>query len=157
DSSAGHYSVLVDLADDYVILHDPQLGPDRRVLLYDLLKLWQPRFAGGEITGNVLVAFANTAPTASSCATCGTVIPESIRCPGCQARIPLHPAAVLGCVQSDCSARTWELIFCPTCDAGLLDTSGSVMGIVPGGGSVSLDGDVLDTNELSAALDKFCI
>jgi hypothetical protein len=156
DSLGGHYTVLVDLVDDFVILHDPQLGPERRVLQYDLLKLWQPQHAGAEITGNVLVAFAQTATAPSSCATCGTMIPESIRCPSCQSQIPLHPAAALGCVQSDCPARTWELIFCPTCDAGLPDLSGSATGIVPGGGSVDLDENILDLSELSAALDKFC-
>jgi hypothetical protein len=156
ESRAGHYSVLVDLADDYVILHDPQLGPAHRVLQYDLLKLWQPGLMGSEIAGNVVIAFANTAKDSSSCGKCGTVIPESILCPGCQKLFPLRPAAVLGCVLSGCTARTWELIFCPHCDTGLRETSGDAVGMVAGGGLTNEDGEGAAIRELSASLDQFC-
>ncbi len=44
DSPAGHYSVLVDLDDKNVVLHDPFLGPSRRLSHAELLDLWQPRF-----------------------------------------------------------------------------------------------------------------
>lgn len=49
----GHYSVLVDIDETHVILHDPLYGPLRRASHAELLSLWQPRFPTCEIAGNV--------------------------------------------------------------------------------------------------------
>src|ERR1035441_340400 len=40
DAPAGHYSVLVDLDDKGVVLHDPFYGPSRRLPHAELLELW---------------------------------------------------------------------------------------------------------------------
>ncbi len=124
DSPAGHYSVLLGVKDGYALVHDPLLGPSRRMLILDLLKLWQPRGTASEITGNVLVAFAQSPSSCPPCAQCGTVIPDAFPCPGCQKTIPLQPARILGCVKDGCAERNWETIFCPFCDARLSSLRG---------------------------------
>jgi len=45
----GHYTVLVDIDDKDVVLHDPFYGPSRQLSHAELLDLWQPNFPGSEI------------------------------------------------------------------------------------------------------------
>jgi ABC-type bacteriocin/lantibiotic exporter with double-glycine peptidase domain len=42
DVATGHYSVLIDLDDRNVVLHDPLYGPARRLLHSELLQIWKP-------------------------------------------------------------------------------------------------------------------
>src|SRR5439155_26107526 len=42
DSPAGHYSVLVRVDEAGVVVHDPQVGPARRLTRGGLLELWRP-------------------------------------------------------------------------------------------------------------------
>jgi len=123
-SQAGHYTVLVGMDGEDVVLHDPHLGPFRHLTRAELLELWRPSFGQSEITGQVLVAFANAPASALVCESCGANIPESAACVNCQKAIPLQPGAVLGCVKAACRARTWEQIFCPHCDMGLYHVTG---------------------------------
>jgi len=118
-SRAGHYSVLVGINGDDVVLHDPRVGPFWRLTRAELLELWRPDFGRSEITGQVLVAFTNAPASALSCEICGANIPQSVTCVNCQKAILLHPGAMLGCVNATCRNRTWERIFCSNCDMGL--------------------------------------
>jgi hypothetical protein len=116
DSPAGHYSVLVDIDTDSVVLHDPFFGPSRRIAHADLLELWLPRYPNAEIRGNVLIGIAAQAPAAPPCQLCDSVIPPNVGCPSCGRPVSLQPAALLGCVREGCSARMWNNVCCPSCD-----------------------------------------
>ncbi len=119
DAPWGHYSVLVATEPAAVTVHDPQLGPDRRLAWPELLALWEPLPGGSEIGGRILVAVARRhagAPLAAGCSSCGTALPREVTCPRCRSRIPLEPQAVLGCAAAACLQRTWETLFCPYCD-----------------------------------------
>src|ERR1039458_7519142 len=64
DSTAGHYTVLVEVEAQDVVLHDPYYGPSRRVSHAELLELWQPGFSNSEIAGYILIAIAAEPPAA---------------------------------------------------------------------------------------------
>lgn len=125
-SGVGHYSVLVSVSDTEVILHDPQLGPSRALVLRDFLELWRPAHFGSEITGHVLVAVAAERQTPGPCRVCGTTAPATVVCHRCKQAIALEPAAVLGCVSASCPGRLWRRVFCSACDAGLSEIPGMV-------------------------------
>lgn len=116
DSPLGHFSVLVDVGEDHLLLHDPQRGPDRRIERDGFLTLWLPLAAGSEIAGNVLVAIARAHTATTPCPICQGGWSRSQRCEGCGVEFPLAPAAVLGCARSGCEGRLWQAIFCPYCD-----------------------------------------
>jgi len=119
DSPLGHYSVLVGVDDDAVILHDPEKGPNRRLPHDDLLRLWQPTLNGSEIASHVLVAIGERESDPAVCPACLTEIPAAIPCPACGANIPLRPVAPLGCADRSCTSRLWAHVFCPYCDRRL--------------------------------------
>ncbi len=116
DSPAGHYTVLVDVDNRDVVLHDPFYGPSRRVPHAELLELWKPRLPNSEIVGYVLVAIAAEPPAANSCWLCRAPLPLSVACPRCKEVVGLEPRAVLGCLNIECLARMWNYIVCPFCD-----------------------------------------
>jgi hypothetical protein len=116
ESPAGHYSVLVDLDDKSVVLHDPVYGPSRRLPHAELLELWLPHFPNSEIVGNVLIGIAAGPSAAPACEFCHTPIPANIACPRCQKPVGLQPAALLGCLNDGCIARMWNYLCCPSCD-----------------------------------------
>jgi len=120
ESPNGHFTVLVDLAGEDVVVHDPLVGPNTRIQLDDLLELWQPSGGLSEITGNVLVVLAKEKQSGAPCSRCGSLIPDSITCPGCDQLIPLHPSSVLGCMSARCPERAWETLFCPHCDTATM-------------------------------------
>jgi hypothetical protein len=128
ESPTGHFTVFVGIADEHVVVHDPQVGPRTRMLRSDLLKLWQPLGSLSEITGNVLVALANKPDAAGACPKCGTSVPDTVACPACQKLVPLHPNAVLGCMNVSCPERAWETIFCPYCDQSVVAVAGGAFG-----------------------------
>jgi hypothetical protein len=112
----GHYSVLVDIDHENVILHDPLYGPLRRLSHAELLELWHPRFPGCEIVGNVLIGVAAESPEVPVCQRCRTPIPTNVDCPNCRKPLALKPVAPLGCVNNACAGRMWNFICCPSCD-----------------------------------------
>jgi hypothetical protein len=116
DGESGHYTVLVDIDEDSVVLHDPDAGPSRRVSHATLLELFRPNFPNPEITGNMLIGIATEAPPRTKCHLCGTPIPAEVRCSVCDKPIALQPAMLLGCVAPVCDARTWTHLCCPQCD-----------------------------------------
>jgi len=114
--ATGHYSVLVDINDKNVILHDPLYGPWRRLSHAELLELWHPRFPGCEIVGNLLIGIAAEPPEVPVCLRCRTPIPANVDCPNCRKPLALKPVAPLGCVNNGCADRMWNYICCPSCD-----------------------------------------
>jgi hypothetical protein len=117
---AGHYSVLVGIESEGAILHDPQLGANRRISQGDLMELWQPDPAAQESKGNILLAICRRPVPVEdvTCMVCGKALPPVRRCPLCDGTIPLHPAAIFGCADDQCPACLWDIVFCPACDYG---------------------------------------
>jgi len=111
---AGHYSIVVASDEEGVVLHDPQLGPDRRLSWDELLGLWAAG-GGSEITGFVLVAIA-CADGEAACGGCGAAVPAEVACPWCGSLVRMQPRAVLGCVDAVCPGRLWRRCYCPWCD-----------------------------------------
>jgi hypothetical protein len=152
-NSLGHSTVLVDIDEESVVLHDPYFGASRRLPHKDLLDLWQPRYANAEIVGNMLIAIAEKAATTPPCSLCGTVIPPAVACAGCGKAVSLEPAVLLGCVGAGCSARLWNYICCPLCDHTW------TFSVLPAAGQEALSGseeDPWNLNHLFGELDKFC-
>ena len=116
NSPAGHYSVFVDIDSRTVTLHDPSIGPARRMSHNELLDLWQPRFRNSEIVGGVLIAIDQNSPPLPPCQFCHTPYPLAVECPNCRKPVGLSPLAVLGCMDLNCIARMWNYICCPACD-----------------------------------------
>jgi len=116
DVPTGHYSVLVDIDDRSVVLHDPLFGPSRRLPHAELLALWQRRFSSSEILGNVMIGIAASPPAESACPLCHTAIPPSVKCPRCHEPVCLRPTAPLGCMSRACAERVWNYLCCPSCD-----------------------------------------
>jgi hypothetical protein len=116
DAPTGHYTVLVDLDEKSVVLHDPFLGPSRSLSHAELFELWQPHSVNSEIVGNVLIGIAAEPPPAPGCPFCHTSMPDKIDCPQCTKPVILQPGAILGCVRDGCIARMWNYVCCPSCD-----------------------------------------
>jgi hypothetical protein len=123
--SSGHYSVLVDLDDKEVVLHDPFLGPSRRLSHAELIELWQPSAPNSEIVGNTLIAIAAEPMAIPACEFCHTPIPSKVNCPRCGKAVSLDPAATLGCIRDGCIARMWNYVCCPFCDSLFTETGKS--------------------------------
>ena len=117
-STSGHSTVLVDVTSRFVTLHDPELGPHRKIDRNKMLGLWLKKGNICEIEDNVLIAISNKDSGRTSCKHCGTAIPKSTRCPNqeCNKDIPLQPLEIVGCVDDACPGRTWKHIICPYCD-----------------------------------------
>ena len=165
EAPAGHYSVLVDLDDRSVVLHDPLYGPLRGLSHAELLELWQPYFSNSEILGNVVIGIAAGRPAAPACEFCHTPIPSRIACPRCKQPVGLMPGALLGCVRDGCIARMWNYLCCPSCDcmwtfslnepqAGALASDDS-SGPPPAPPAASKPEDPWKLDRLFAELDKF--
>ena len=178
DATAGHYSVLVDIDEKNVVLHDPLYGPARPLPHAELLALWQRRFPSAEIAGNVLIGISAQSTGETACQLCHTPTPSTIECPKCKATVPLQPAILLGCMSSACAGRMWNYVCCPACDymwtfslqpppaklpaSGLLNRQVPVFQDVgrpesPGAKPAApSQAEPLNLEGLFAALDKFC-
>jgi hypothetical protein len=119
NSRWGHYSVLLGIDDEGVCLHDPLLGPAKWLDHAEWLKLWCSGNGNREVRGNLAVFIGPRDDGAARCRSCDCAVPQDVACPTCQKAIPLRPSAVLGCKDSVCPERTWDLLFCPWCDAEL--------------------------------------
>jgi hypothetical protein len=112
----GHYSVLVGLDDESVTLHDPADMPGRTIPRGEFWKLWNPSHPNREILNQVLVAISDSPSTPGVCPLCDRGSVESLACGACGKRVHLQPAVVLGCLSDGCAMRSWERIFCSSCD-----------------------------------------
>jgi hypothetical protein len=119
NSRWGHYGVLVGMDEEGLTIHDPWLGPAQWFDQAQWLKLWRPGPGNTEVRGNLAVFIGPRAAESLSCRTCGTGVPPQLPCPTCRKEIPLQPGRVLRCLEFSCPERTWDLLFCPWCDAGL--------------------------------------
>jgi hypothetical protein len=114
--AGGHYSVLVGVEEDAVVVHDPLAGPARRMAREEFLALWRP--ARPEVVGHVFVALTRGSAAAADCPLCGAAVPTTAVCPWCRGAVPLQPG-VLGCAADACRERLWNQVFCPGCDGGV--------------------------------------
>lgn len=164
DSFSGHYSLLVDIDDKRVVLHDPSSGPARQLLHAELLELWQPAMLNSEIAGHFLVAIAGAgAPAVLACEFCHTPMPPRMECPRCKQSVGLRPGVALGCANNACIARMWNYLCCPSCDytwslSAEPGSGGNVEASTPQSEPKAADEetDPLDLTEAFAELDKFC-
>ena len=160
DSTAGHYSVLVDIDASQVVLHDPLFGPARRLSHAELSQLWLPT-PNSAIAGNVLIAIAPIADEqASSCEYCHTPMPLNVGCPRCSQPVGFQPGIVMGCVREGCIARMWNWVCCPACDCVFRLRDGETAGAsaaakaaAPEAESTAAPG--VDIAKLFAEIDKF--
>ncbi len=166
-SPSGHYSVLVDMDERAVVLHDPLYGPARRVLHTDLLELWKSGFPNSEISGYVLIAIAAESPTSTSCWLCRAPVPLTTGCPRCKQPVGLQPSTPLGCIDTSCIARMWNYLCCPSCDYGFIvgaqaPPGSSVLSNPSGADSPGAQptkapqNNPLDLSRVFAEIDKFC-
>lgn len=158
DVSAGHYTVLVDIDDKNVVLHDPSLGPCRTMSYADVLQLWQPQ-PNSEIAGNVVIGIAEKPAPIAACEFCHTAIPAKVDCPRCKKAVGLQPAALLGCIRDGCIARMWNYVACPSCDfMWSFSEAGTSAADFPNpvATSVSLVPEPQNLDKLFAELDRFC-
>jgi hypothetical protein len=157
DATTGHYTVLVDIDDKTVVVHDPSIGP-RRMLHAELMQLWQPRSSASEITGNILIGIAADPAPVPACEFCHTAIPNKVICPRCKSPVGLGPAALLGCIRDGCIARLWNYVACPSCDFVFNERSKSTADApqrtVPNQRPPALVAP--DLAKAFAQLDKFC-
>jgi hypothetical protein len=119
NSAGGHYSVVVAMDEEELAIHDPWLGPARRLDQAEWLKLWRPGRGNSEVRGNLAVFIGQFSAESPRCRLCERPLPPNLQCPTCRKEIPLRPGPVLGCLDSSCPERTWDLLFCPWCDAEL--------------------------------------
>ncbi len=119
NSRWGHYSVLVGMDEEGLSIHDPWLGPAQRFEQAEWLKLWRPGEGNREVRGNLAVFIGPRAAEPARCQICERLVPPQLPCPTCRKPIPLRPGFVLGCTDFSCPERTWDLLFCPWCDAEL--------------------------------------
>jgi hypothetical protein len=159
DSAAGHYSILVDIDEKEVVVHDPLLGAARRFSHADLMELWLPQVPNSEISGGVLIAIgAAGLPAQPACEFCRTPMLSSVDCPRCSKPVGLEPGAVLGCIKDGCIARMWNWICCPACDYVFTLKAGAAAG-APVEAQPSAAGAVpvaaVDLVKLFAEIDKF--
>jgi hypothetical protein len=159
DVSTGHYTVLVDVDDRNVVVHDPSLGPSRRMSYAELLQMWQPQSPNSEILGNVVIGIAAEPSVIPACEFCHTKIPSKVDCPRCKKAVGLTPAAMLGCIRDGCIARMWNYVACPSCDfMWSFNEAGTSTGDFPRAaaqaGSTLPEPQSLD--KLFGELDKFC-
>jgi hypothetical protein len=157
DVSTGHFTVLVDIDDRAVVLHDPASGPARRVPHAELMGLWQPQSSRSEITGNILIGIADNPAPLPACEFCHAAIPPKMDCPRCKKAVGLSPAAVLGCIRDGCIARMWNFVACPHCDV-LFNETGKSTAEMPKPAAAAT-GTVIappDLEKAFAQLDKFC-
>jgi hypothetical protein len=156
----GHYTVLVDMDQSSVVLHDPDLGPFRRMSHSDLLRLWQPQSANSEILGSVIVGIAAEPGPIPACEFCHAAIPAQVDCPKCKKGVGLNPAALLGCIRDGCIARMWNYVACPSCDyVWSFNEAGVSNGDVPRTAEPQKGPSLPQPQNLDAVfaeLDKFC-
>jgi hypothetical protein len=159
ESAAGHYSILVDIDEKEVVVHDPLFGAARRFSHADLMELWLPQVPNSEIAGGVLIAIgAPGIPAAQDCEFCRTPMLSSVDCPRCSKPVGLEPGAVLGCIKDGCIARMWNWICCPTCDYVFTLKSGAAAGApveVQASAGTAVPVPAVDLAKLFAELDKF--
>jgi hypothetical protein len=161
ETAGGHYTVMVDIGEEEVTLHDPFLGPYRRLSQAELTDLWEAR-PNSEIGGNTLIAIAARLPAEAVCGICDAPIPASVACPQCGDPVALRPARVIGCISKACIVRLWHYVCCPSCDfmfdfsAAPPQEAAEAESASPPGKPKDAAEDPLNLDEVFGQLDEFC-
>lgn len=160
DSAAGHYSILVDIDEKEVVVHDPLFGAARRLPHAELVELWLPQVPNSEIMGGVLIAIGAAGPPPQpACEFCRTPMLSSVDCPRCSKPVGLEPGAVLGCIKDGCIARMWNWVCCPACDYVFTLKAGAAAGATteaqPSAAGTAVLEPAVDVAKLFAEIDKF--
>ncbi len=159
DSPRGHYTLLVDIDRNNVLLHDPLFGPARPVSHAELAELWLSQVDNSEIAGGVVIAIAPAKPSAApSCEFCHTPMPTGVACPRCGDLTSLQPAEALGCAREGCIARMWNWVCCPKCDYVFTFDPGAAATAPaprPSGSAVPPLAAQVDVAKVFEAMDKF--
>lgn len=160
DSAAGHYTVLVDIDDKDVVVHDPLFGAAHRLSHAELIELWLPQVPNSEIAGGVLIAIgAAGLPAQPACEFCRTPMLSSVDCPRCAKPTGLEPGVVLGCIKDGCIARMWNWVCCPACDYVFTLKAGAAAGTAveaqPSAAGTAVPVPAVDIAKLFAEMDKF--
>jgi hypothetical protein len=153
---SGHYSVLVDIDNQHVVVHDPLLGPSRRLTHAELLALWRPSAPNSEIVGNVLIGIASNPDPIPACEFCHTNVPGKMDCPNCGKPIDLNPAATFGCIRDGCIARMWNYIACPSCDFLFNETGKFTADTRPAPTDKPLFPELPNLDRVIEETEKFC-
>jgi hypothetical protein len=152
DSLAGHYSVVLDVDAESVVVHDPFYGPHRRIPHGEFLELWQPGSPDSEIAGNVLIGITPRSVSLAKCHVCQTPVPEQVACPRCGKPVALQPAELLGCAaEGSCMARLWNYVCCPACDNMWRFATGA-----PSPAETAFEDGPWNLGGLFAQVDDFC-
>lgn len=158
DAYAGHYAVLVDIDDTHVVIHDPLLGPARRLSHSELLSLWHSQVPNSEILGNVVIGIAASKAALPPCEYCHTRTPDKVDCPRCGKGVTLHPALLMGCIRDGCIARMWNYLCCPSCDYVWSFNEAGISSSISPASPAAVEVPVLEPQnfeEIFAELDKF--
>jgi ABC-type bacteriocin/lantibiotic exporter with double-glycine peptidase domain len=119
DSDFGHFVAFVAIDGEYVVVHDPDEGPNRRIHRDELMKLQTPLSLKSEIAPRTLILVSDSVSTFHSCTSCTERFASQIQCSRCKRKVALSFADVLKCSASQCNSRAWDIIVCPGCDAVL--------------------------------------
>lgn len=114
----GHSLVLLEVENDHVICHDPEVGPSQRISLNLLAKLFLPLGPNSEITPRILTLVGKRSANPSNCLICGSINKQVAQCPNppCRAMVPI-PFGVFSACSNHCVPSKWvEEIICPGCD-----------------------------------------
>lgn len=115
DTAIGHFSVLDAVASDVAQLYDPLEDATRSIRREQLLELWLTR-DGDRNPGAQLLVLGRPTGSVQRCRKCGRGINRRCRCAGCNQQVAVEFTELLECT-AGCSARTWESVYCPHCDA----------------------------------------
>jgi hypothetical protein len=119
-SRLGHYLVVVGWDRECAVVHDPAVGPNRRISAAAFTLLWLVRPPEAETPGGLLLAVGRDAGEGTKiCDLCNSPCRGRATCPRCRTRFSLEPWGALHCATRDCPRRNWRRVFCPECDAGI--------------------------------------
>jgi len=114
-SNEGHFTVLLSATDDDVVVHDPFVGPSRRIRFAELEQLMTPSAAGDEISPRIFITVSEHAAH-GLCHRCATPLPTMIKCRECGLENAVADPSCLGCVEAACEERLFECVICQHCD-----------------------------------------
>ena len=121
ETTHGHFMVLVGTDAINVTVHDPDLGPNRKIERSVLLELCEPdiEFLAPQL--RVMILVASKDDQRSLCAVCNNER-STVKCifSGCGFEIPLAFSTVIGCITPSCSGSNVERVICPKCGGQLM-------------------------------------
>ena len=136
-SSLGHYTILVDVRDEHLTLHDPHFGPFRRIERSEFLDLWLPRPWLKKGSGIVV---RSTRPTFGRCPAVPATVPDPFLSHGLPGS---DPSEIVGHVLvgittrselrrncTECGTEVPQSATCPDCGATIRLRPLAVLGCI---------------------------